>query len=753
MYYGIQTHFGQFYRTDMDSASVLKMLDSIQSAGIQLIRDECYWSEVEKVRGVYNFPPQIDFYLQQAKLRGIKVLLILNYNNPLYAPHAGSGVVTDSNRNAFKNYCIQTVTRYSALGVKLFEIWNEPNIPMFWDPIPNANDYKLLLQTVYPAIKQIDSTITVLGCATSPAEGNPSPYINWLNFIQQVWNASGSYFMDGISIHLYRVEKAPENFLSTDIANLRNIIGLDKPIYLSEIGYHTASVWPSLSNQTKANYVTRLFLLGKIYSQLKSIVYYDLKDDGENLTEPEHNFGLMTYHLAPKLSFIAYKTMIGEIVNKGFSNQTISGNNYKLKFLSSSENTFALWSKSGVSIQSEIFSTNRLRITNQNGNTYFVYRKNKRLDAVYSEDVNFISEISYFPPIQSLQIKPGVDTIVVGQKVNLSLIGLTFNQKKIFIDSLAVNWSVLDSLGMIDSTGKYTALKIGHSKVKASFEGITVTKNLFIAQSYSTIELEPFNSTSYFKTSYFNMNPNSSIAVIDTNFTTPPKSLKIYYDFQFIALDKHRVIFDCNYNLLGEPDSLYLDVFNNGEGHVIGIQVEDADGEMFSINSLQSQLNSYHGWKTVAISLNKFGTNFNFPARLKRIIFYVVKSYGVIGQNYSGNVLLDNLKIHNGLTGTGEKKQQYLLKSINLSQNYPNPFNPNTIIKYSVTERNQVSIKVFDVLGNEISTLVNREHEPGNFQVEFEADNLNNLNLSSGIYFYRLQSGSYIETKKMILLR
>ncbi|GMU95220.1 T9SS type A sorting domain-containing protein [Ignavibacterium album] len=83
-----------------------------------------------------------------------------------------------------------------------------------------------------------------------------------------------------------------------------------------------------------------------------------------------------------------------------------------------------------------------------------------------------------------------------------------------------------------------------------------------------------------------------------------------------------------------------------------------------------------------------------------------------------------------------------------LAQNYPNPFNPNTKIQFSVSKAQSVSLKVFDVLGNEIATLVNEELSPGVYQYNFDA-----TNLSSGVYYYKLQSGSYSETKKMILMR
>jgi hypothetical protein len=81
-------------------------------------------------------------------------------------------------------------------------------------------------------------------------------------------------------------------------------------------------------------------------------------------------------------------------------------------------------------------------------------------------------------------------------------------------------------------------------------------------------------------------------------------------------------------------------------------------------------------------------------------------------------------------------------------QNYPNPFNPTTTIKYSIPKHSFVVLKVFDVLGGEITTLVEEEKNIGNYKVEF-----NSSGLTSGIYFYQLKAADYIETKKMILLR
>ncbi len=107
-----------------------------------------------------------------------------------------------------------------------------------------------------------------------------------------------------------------------------------------------------------------------------------------------------------------------------------------------------------------------------------------------------------------------------------------------------------------------------------------------------------------------------------------------------------------------------------------------------------------------------------------------------------------------GITDVEDNHNAIIPQEYALYQNYPNPFNPTTTIKYSIPSvissgaRNLVTLKVYDVLGNEIATLVNEEKSAGEYQVNFDASKL-----ASGIYFYQLKAGSFVQTKKMILLK
>jgi hypothetical protein len=89
-----------------------------------------------------------------------------------------------------------------------------------------------------------------------------------------------------------------------------------------------------------------------------------------------------------------------------------------------------------------------------------------------------------------------------------------------------------------------------------------------------------------------------------------------------------------------------------------------------------------------------------------------------------------------------------LVNSFLLYQNFPNPFNPSTRIQYQVSSITYVTLKVYDILGNEVATLVNEEKPAGEYDVQFDG-----MGLSSGVYFYQLTAGNFIQTKKMILIK
>jgi len=100
------------------------------------------------------------------------------------------------------------------------------------------------------------------------------------------------------------------------------------------------------------------------------------------------------------------------------------------------------------------------------------------------------------------------------------------------------------------------------------------------------------------------------------------------------------------------------------------------------------------------------------------------------------------------LTTTGVGNENSLPKEYTLDQNYPNPFNPSTSISFTIPESGFTTLKVYNILGNEVTTLINEELTGGTFTTTFDASDL-----PSGVYFYTLSNNKFNETKKMMLLK
>ena len=114
--------------------------------------------------------------------------------------------------------------------------------------------------------------------------------------------------------------------------------------------------------------------------------------------------------------------------------------------------------------------------------------------------------------------------------------------------------------------------------------------------------------------------------------------------------------------------------------------------------------------------------------------------YAEEGQGYSPIKPLSTI--------TGVDNVTELPRDFSLTQNYPNPFNPSTVISYQIPVNSYVSLKVFDLVGNEVAVLVNEMQNSGTYSVTFDAGKL-----SSGVYFYELRAGSYRAVKKLLLTK
>jgi len=135
----------------------------------------------------------------------------------------------------------------------------------------------------------------------------------------------------------------------------------------------------------------------------------------------------------------------------------------------------------------------------------------------------------------------------------------------------------------------------------------------------------------------------------------------------------------------------------------------------------------------------------NAPADYAMSGIYTDNSTGTTGDNLNGRA---RIKVFFENNTTGGDNNSNLPISYNLSQNYPNPFNPVTKINFAIPKQGYVNLKIYDMLGREVKTLMNEVKTPGNYSIDFNASNL-----SSGIYFYKLQVNDFVNIKKMVVIK
>ena len=184
------------------------------------------------------------------------------------------------------------------------------------------------------------------------------------------------------------------------------------------------------------------------------------------------------------------------------------------------------------------------------------------------------------------------------------------------------------------------------------------------------------------------------------------------------------------------------------------------------VGNFMKKINLYHSFMDVFIVGNfgvyEFTTNQNFTRSGWWYDYFSGDSVNVTNLTASITLPPGDFRIYTttklptpeaGILLDVEQIDDQIPVDFTLEQNYPNPFNPTTTIRYSITRPDLVRIKVYDVLGREVKTLVNEEKMSGVYQVSWNGDDSSGNKVSSGVYFYRIDAGDFIQTKKMMLIK
>ncbi len=215
------------------------------------------------------------------------------------------------------------------------------------------------------------------------------------------------------------------------------------------------------------------------------------------------------------------------------------------------------------------------------------------------------------------------------------------------------------------------------------------------------------------------------------------KMANLFYDTLKVLLDNLSLVRLEKFYPVVNQDSVILAWETTLELNNYGFEIERTtpnSGVWEKIGFTEGTGNSFNNQWYAFIDNNLDPINKVYRYRLKQI-------------DYNGNYRYLG-ELVTGIIYTGIIDSHYLPDNYELSQNYPNPFNPSTKIRFQVPKTGFVTLKIYNTLGKEIATLVNEEKQPGNYEITWNASNL-----PSGIYFYRITTGNFLDTKKMLLLK
>ena len=330
-----------------------RALDAAKSAGFSWIRMDLAWSAVETQPGIYRWT-DYDNLITALAQRGMRALLIFDYGNPLYTGAYNLPPTTAAAVQAFGNFA-EAASRHFAGRKVRFEVWNEPNIKGFWPPIPNPDQYAALGRE---AIRRVHAGDPNAEVATGGLSGFD------FHFLDGYLNENGARDAEAIGVHPYDCN--PPEMLGDRLLLWRSIASrhfkTSPPTWDTEWGFSSASFGNGHSDESRRRQAVLVAreLLCACAAGFPLIVYYDVRDDGNNPTDTENNFGLLANDYSEKPAMKAVRTLTGIARNHRFSGfiQTTASGLHAMRFDGSTGPTAAVWNSAATGTVKVSFSTN-----------------------------------------------------------------------------------------------------------------------------------------------------------------------------------------------------------------------------------------------------------------------------------------------------------------------------------------------------------------------------------------------------------
>lgn len=276
-------------------------------------RADFAWSDVQyEGSDVWNWS-NVDRVVSSALAEDLELIAILDY----FPPWANA----QSDTIFWSQYVYQAGLRYIPQGVKIWEMWNEPNITNFWEQ-PNAKDYveKILIpgaNAIRRASADLAIPVTVLSAGLAPA-ATDGTNISQIDFFRGIYEHGGQDFFDAAGQHPYcwpldpSIENPYNWFLKT--IDLRQVMieygDAEKKIWGTEMGWPTHSGNNGVSLEEQASFLTSAYTLWEAWDWTGPLIWYAYNDAGDDLSYSEDNFGLVDYNFEPKPALDSFLLVI-----------------------------------------------------------------------------------------------------------------------------------------------------------------------------------------------------------------------------------------------------------------------------------------------------------------------------------------------------------------------------------------------------------------------------------------------------------
>lgn len=282
----------------------------------------------------YQWAP-FDRVVREERTAGIHVLGLLDYSNTWGYPNHGWMPHSNIARLSadFARYAYAVARHYRG-QIDVWQVWNEPNLGMFWRPAPNPEDYARLVHAAYRAIKRANPRARVVLAGLSGVD---------LDFLRRI--AARTRDFDIISVHPYRNE--PESRLLQQVRTLQQ---WHRPIWFSEVGWAAGQGCGLCTDEgAQARYLVRFYALSAA-AGVQRIFWYDLRDDSNPASSPEAHFGLLRHNLSGKPAFAAYAFLSRLLRGATFVHADLAGSRglYALHFDLRTGPLTMLWTTGGV---------------------------------------------------------------------------------------------------------------------------------------------------------------------------------------------------------------------------------------------------------------------------------------------------------------------------------------------------------------------------------------------------------------------